>query len=184
MMSEVDLSKKAQAGKFSRREKLESKKPQGQKEDWLQKFTIDLLHKKELEFIRITDDVWNWISWNAPAWVKLEMAENYGGWPDQLIFVKRREYNLVLLLELKRKGRRPRTNQKEIAKQHNVKIAHTEEEITRIINDFVEYSKKKSVTFTYEQLIEVRDILDNPAVSVTPGLNQLIDKSLNIRECS
>ena len=160
-MTEGDLSKEKQAGRYGRKAKTERKAPQGEKEDFLQKHTIAKLKKLGLEYIRISDNVWRWIAWHAPDWVKLEMSENYGGWPDQLIFVRRGEYNLVLLLELTRPGRKLRQSQEDISKKHNVKVAKTVQEVNTIINNFVEFSKMPEFPHKYPKFEDFWNTVSN-----------------------
>lgn len=129
------LTKKSQAGRYAKKPKY--KKPPVPEEN-IQAFADDLFKIKRIKYIRIPDNVFRWLSINAPWLMKslAGIADNVGMIPIN------DKYSLCLNLEIKTKTGQLHGRQKINAKELSWQIARSVEEVQKIIEDFEKAAEK------------------------------------------
>lgn len=145
------LSKKKQCGSRYRGKPKRINTPEAA----LQSFTDDYLKYNKIKYFRISDNFWRYLHATAHPGILAEFRKQFGGMADNTAFIPISDkYSLCLHLELKTKtGLHGR--QKIEAKQLPWQIAHTPEEVTKIIGEYMEKAKK------YAQSKKIPELLND-----------------------
>jgi hypothetical protein len=96
----------------------------------------------EGEYLRLFEDwQWNWLAHNCPKQLKSELADNFAGWQDIIIFKQKPgslNFNESLHVELKSPGKKMRKNQRDRAKRLNVRLIDNYDVFTDLVDRFYE----------------------------------------------
>lgn len=135
------FSKSQQTGQYGRKARQTKKSIAVLKctESQLQKQCNDLLDVHHIKYLRIPDWIWAWLKLNAPVQVVKELAERFGGMPDNMCIRRINDkYNLLMALELKTTKGRLHGKQKTWNKEITVQISRTPDDTIAKIKDFLE----------------------------------------------